>query len=111
MISSWISLKARKGLSSDIAGRGLFAIERIDAGEIVAVKGGHIVTTGQLQDLPDPLPNSEACCAPCSPLTSHQRHRRYEMHYASSTFTSQPPSTKRVCCQRQPENSRQMSKI
>jgi uncharacterized protein len=59
MISSWISLKARKGLSSDIAGRGLFAIERIDAGEIVAVKGGHIVTTGQLQDLPDPLPNSE----------------------------------------------------
>ncbi|MGH3970290.1 MAG: SET domain-containing protein [Mycobacterium sp.] len=59
MISSWISLKARKGLSSDIAGRGLFAIERIDAGEIVAVKGGHIVTTRQLPDLPDPLPNSE----------------------------------------------------
>ena len=59
MISSWISPKARKGLSSDIAGRGLFAVERIDAGEIVAVKGGHIVTARQLQDLPDPLPNSE----------------------------------------------------
>ncbi|MGB9250426.1 MAG: SET domain-containing protein-lysine N-methyltransferase [Mycobacterium sp.] len=59
MVSSWISPKARKGLSSDIAGRGLFAIELIGAGEIVAVKGGHIVTTSQLDDLPDPLPNSE----------------------------------------------------
>lgn len=59
MVSSWISPKARKGLSSDIAGRGLFAIEPIGAGEIVAVKGGHILTTSQLHDLPDPLPNSE----------------------------------------------------
>ena len=59
MVSSWISPKARKGISSGIAGRGLFATERIGAGEIVAVKGGHIVTTRQLRDLPDPLPNSE----------------------------------------------------
>lgn len=58
-VSSWISPKARKGISSGIAGRGLFAIERIGAGEVVAVKGGHIVTTSQLHDLPDPLPNSE----------------------------------------------------
>jgi len=58
VVSSWISPKARKGIGSEIAGRGLFATERIDAGEIVAVKGGHIVTTRQLNDLPDPLPNS-----------------------------------------------------
>ena len=59
MVSSWISPKARKGVSSDIAGRGLFAVEPISAGEIVAVKGGHIVTTRQLDELPEPLPNSE----------------------------------------------------
>jgi uncharacterized protein len=58
VVSSWISPKARKGARSGIAGRGLFATERIDAGEIVAVKGGHIVTTRQLNDLHDPLPNS-----------------------------------------------------
>jgi uncharacterized protein len=59
VVSSWISPKARKGVSSDIAGRGLFAVEPIGAGEIVAVKGGHIVTTRQLDELPEPLPNSE----------------------------------------------------
>jgi uncharacterized protein len=58
VVSSWISPKARKGTRSGIAGRGLFATERIDAGEIVAVKAGHIVTTRQLNDLQDPLPNS-----------------------------------------------------
>src|ERR1700677_1111619 len=59
MVSSWITGKARKGISSGIAGRGLFATDPIDAGEVVAVKGGHIVTTQQLHELPDPLPNSE----------------------------------------------------
>ena len=59
MVSSWISPKARKGISSRIAGRGLVATDRISAGELVAVKGGHIVTTKQLHELPDPLPNSE----------------------------------------------------
>ena len=59
MVSSWISPKAYKGVSSRIAGRGLFATEQISAGEIVAVKGGHIVTTTQLRELPDPLPSSE----------------------------------------------------
>ena len=59
MVSSSISPKAYKGVSSRIAGRGLFANEQISAGEIVAVKGGHIVTTTQLRELPDPLPNSE----------------------------------------------------
>jgi hypothetical protein len=59
MVSSWISPKARKGINSGIAGRGLFATARIGSGEVVAVKGGHIVTTEQLSELPDPLPNSE----------------------------------------------------
>ncbi|MDT5001319.1 MAG: uncharacterized protein QOK12_3424 [Mycobacterium sp.] len=59
MVSSWISPRARKGISSRIAGRGLFATEPIRSGELVAVKGGHIVTTNQLLELPDPLPNSE----------------------------------------------------
>jgi uncharacterized protein len=59
MVSSWISPKARKGVSSGIAGRGLFAIDQVGAGEIVAVKGGHVVTTTQLRELPDPLSNSE----------------------------------------------------
>jgi uncharacterized protein len=59
MVSSWITPKARKGVSSGIAGRGLFATKRISFGEIVAVKGGHIVTTQALAALPDPLPNSE----------------------------------------------------
>jgi SET domain-containing protein len=59
VVSSWISKKARKGVTGGIAGRGLFAVEPIKAGEIVAVKGGHIVATPQLRELPQPLPNSE----------------------------------------------------
>lgn len=62
MTSSWITPKARKGVDSDIAGRGLRAIEPITRGDIVAVKGGHIVTTrelSELSELPDPLPNSD----------------------------------------------------
>lgn len=59
MVSSWISPKARKGSVSDIAGRGLHAVEPIAAGEVVAVKGGHIVTAAELDRLPEPLPNSE----------------------------------------------------
>ena len=59
MVSSWIRPKAPKGIISGIAGRGLFATEPIGADEIVAVKGGHIVTPRQLIELPDPLSNSE----------------------------------------------------
>jgi uncharacterized protein len=59
MHSSWITPKARKGVSSAIAGRGLFATGRISSGEVVAVKGGHIVTTEALAALAGPLPNSE----------------------------------------------------
>ena len=59
VVSSWISPKARKGSESDIAGRGLHAVEPIAAGEVVAVKGGHILTAAQLAELPEPLPNSD----------------------------------------------------
>lgn len=59
MVATYISPKARKGSPSGIAGRGLRAVERIVKGEVVAVKGGHIVTTQTLHSLSDPLPNSE----------------------------------------------------
>lgn len=59
MVSSWITPKARKGVASDIAGIGVHATEPIAAGEIVAVKGGHIVTNEMLHALPEPLQNSD----------------------------------------------------
>lgn len=59
MTETYISPKARKGDESGIAGRGLHAVEPIAAGEVVAVKGGHIVTTKTLRELPDPLPDSD----------------------------------------------------
>jgi uncharacterized protein len=58
-IASWISPKARKGVPSGIAGRGLFAVTDIAAGEVVAVKGGHIVETATLTALPEQLQNSD----------------------------------------------------
>lgn len=59
MVSTWISPKAVKGEPSGIAGRGLLAVEPIGAGEVVAVKGGHVVTTEQLRTLPEKLQNSD----------------------------------------------------
>ncbi len=58
-VSSFISPKAKKGSASGIEGRGLFAHAAIDPGEVVAVKGGHIVDTGTLAALPERLQNSE----------------------------------------------------
>ena len=58
-MATWISPKARKGDPSGIAGRGLFAVEDIAAGEVVAVKGGHIVDTATMLALPGHLQNSE----------------------------------------------------
>jgi hypothetical protein len=57
--ASWITPKARKGVDSDIAGRGLLAVAGIDTGEVVAVKGGHVVTTEDLRALPERLQSSE----------------------------------------------------
>jgi hypothetical protein len=58
MVSTWISPRATKGVPSGIAGRGLVAVDRIAAGDVVAVKGGHTVTTAELRSLPDRLQNS-----------------------------------------------------
>jgi len=58
-VSSYISAKAVKGRTSRIQGRGLFATAPIAAGEIVAIKGGHIVDTATLSVLPERLRNSE----------------------------------------------------
>jgi len=58
-VSSYISPKAVKGESSQIQGRGLFTRAPIAAGEIVAIKGGHIVDTATLSALPERLRNSE----------------------------------------------------
>ena len=58
-VASWISPKARKGEPSGIAGRGLFAVDDIAAGEVVAVKGGHIVDTQTMFALSEKLQNSE----------------------------------------------------
>jgi hypothetical protein len=58
-VASWITPKAGKGVDSDIAGRGLVATEAIASGEVVAVKGGHIVTTEHLRALPELLQNSD----------------------------------------------------
>jgi uncharacterized protein len=59
VVSSYISPKARKGTTSRIAGRGLFAVKPIATGELVAIKGGHIMATAAVRSLPEPLPNSE----------------------------------------------------
>jgi hypothetical protein len=59
IISSYISAKAIKGRASHIQGRGLFAIAPIAAGQIVAVKAGHVVDTATLHGLPERLQNSE----------------------------------------------------
>ena len=55
----WITPKARKGVGSAIEGRGIVAVEPIAAGEVVAVKGGHLLTTEALTALPEALQESE----------------------------------------------------
>ena len=59
IVSSHISPKAAKGRASAIAGRGLFATTAIARDEIVAIKGGHLVSTQALRSLPERLRNSE----------------------------------------------------
>jgi uncharacterized protein len=57
-VRSWISPKARKGGASAIEGRGLHAIESIGQGEVVAVKGGHIIDGATVASLPEAIRNS-----------------------------------------------------
>jgi SET domain-containing protein len=59
LVSSYITPKAHKGAVSSIQGRGLIAVAPIAAGDLVAIKGGHIVTTATLVSLPERLRNSE----------------------------------------------------
>ncbi len=59
MVRSWVSPKAVKGRPSGIDGRGLFAVEPIHAGEVVAVKGGHVVDAPTLAALPPKLRESD----------------------------------------------------
>ncbi len=42
-VSTYISPKTKKGVKSKIEGQGLFATKPIKKGEIIAIKGGHII--------------------------------------------------------------------
>ncbi len=55
---SWISSKAAVR-ASPIHGRGLFATERVAAGELVAIKGGHVVDRAALGRLEPTLDSAE----------------------------------------------------
>jgi hypothetical protein len=57
-VRSWITAKAVKGGASAIAGRGVHAVEAIAGGEVVAVKGGHIVDGSAVAGLPEAIRNS-----------------------------------------------------
>jgi hypothetical protein len=57
-IRSWITPKAAKGGPSGIAGRGVHAIEPIAGGDVVAVKGGHIVASSVAANLPGDIRKS-----------------------------------------------------
>ena len=57
-VRSWITPKAAKGGASAIAGRGVHAVEAIPAGEVVAVKGGHIVDGSAVAGLPGAIRDS-----------------------------------------------------
>ena len=58
-VASYLSPLAAKGSPSAIEGRGLVATAPIAAGEVVAVKGGHLVDTATLLGLPTRLQNTE----------------------------------------------------
>lgn len=42
-IASYVSPKAKSGVKSKIAGRGLISVKPIKKGDIIAIKGGHII--------------------------------------------------------------------
>jgi SET domain-containing protein len=58
-IASYISPKVNKGAASQIQGRGLIARAPIARGEIVAIKGGHIVDSATYATLDEQLRNSD----------------------------------------------------
>jgi uncharacterized protein len=58
LIRSWITPKATKGVVSRIEGRGVSARDPIARGEVVAIKGGHIVDRLTVEHLPDSISNA-----------------------------------------------------
>jgi SET domain-containing protein len=58
-IASYISPKAIKGVDSHIQGRGLMASAPFARGEIVAIKGGHIIDSEALNHAGEETRNSE----------------------------------------------------
>jgi len=59
LVSSWISPKTVKGKPSRIHGLGFFAKEPIKAGELIGVKGGHIVDRTTLEQYAAIIQGSE----------------------------------------------------
>ena len=57
-VRSWITPKAIKGGASAIEGQGVHAVEAIAAGEVVAVKGGHLMDGSAAAGLPDAIRDS-----------------------------------------------------
>jgi uncharacterized protein len=57
-VRSWITPKAVKGGASAIEGQGVHAVEAIAAGEVVAVKGGHVVDGATVSGLPEAIRDS-----------------------------------------------------
>jgi uncharacterized protein len=57
-VRSWLTPKAAKGGASAIEGQGVHAVEAIAAGEVVAVKGGHILNAPAVAGLPAALGDS-----------------------------------------------------
>jgi hypothetical protein len=57
-VRSWITPKAVKGGASAIAGQGVHAVEPIAAGEVVAVKGGHVMDGAAVAGLPEAIRDS-----------------------------------------------------
>lgn len=63
-VRSWITPKAAKGGASAIEEQGVHAVEPIAPGEVVAVKGGHIVDGPAVAALPDAIRDSAFPIAP-----------------------------------------------
>ena len=63
-VRSWVTPKAVKGGASAIEGQGVHAVEAIAGGEVVAVKGGHIVDGSVVAGLPEGIRNSAFQIAP-----------------------------------------------
>lgn len=73
-LRTWTSPKAVKGQPSSISGKGVFAIEPISKGEVVQIKGGHILEARELDELSDHLQNSEITISDGMHLAATNQH-------------------------------------